>query len=131
MSQENVEAVRRFYEALNMRDWDAVFRDTHPDFQMTTQRGPEAGTHRQREEVQAFGEDYIAAFDSMIFEPEQFLEKDDQVLVLLTRRARPKGSGVDLVVRNGHLWTVRDGTLLSVASFPDPEEGLKAMGLRE
>jgi len=27
MSQENVEMVRRLYDAINRRDWDEVFRD--------------------------------------------------------------------------------------------------------
>ena len=131
MSQENVELVRRVYDALNRGDWDAVFRDTHPDFQMTTQRGPEAGTHRRREAVQGLGEDYIAAFDNMVFEPEEFLENGDQVVVLVTRRARPKGGSGEIVVRNGHLFTVRNGTILSMKSFPDPEKALEAAGLGE
>jgi ketosteroid isomerase-like protein len=131
MSQENVEIVRRVYDALNDGDWEAVFRETHSDFEVTTQRGPDAGTHRQREEVQGFGEDYFAAFENHVFEPEEFFEISDQVLVLLTRRARPKGGSVDLVVRNGHLWTLRDGTILSMKSFPDPEKALEAVGLSE
>jgi len=130
MSQENVELVRRVYDALNRGDWDAVFRDMHPDFEMTTQR-LDAGTHRRREAVQGLGEDYIAAFDNMVFEPEEFLENGDQVVVLVTRRARPKGGSGEIVVRNGHLFTVRNGTILSMKSFPDPEKALEAAGLSE
>jgi ketosteroid isomerase-like protein len=129
MSQENVEVVRRVYDALNHGDWDAVFRDIHPDFEMTTQRGPSAGTLRGRDGVQGFGEDYIAAFDNFAVEPEKFFENGDQVMVLVKRRGRPKGGGVDIVVRNGHLWTVRDGTILSMKSFPDPGKALEAVGL--
>ena len=131
MSGENVEIVRRVYNALNRRDWDAVFRETHPDFEITLQRGPGAGTHRQREAVQGFGEDYLAAFADMVFEPEEFIENGDQVLVLLTRRARAKGGTAEMVVRNGHLWTLREGVALSVESFPDPEKALEAAGLSE
>jgi ketosteroid isomerase-like protein len=132
MSRENVEIVRRVYDALNHGDWDAVFRETHPDFEMTTQRAPGAGRHRRRAAVQAFGEDYIAAFDNMIFEPEEFIENGDDVLVLLTRRARAKGGGTaEMVVRNGHLWRVRDGAILSMKSFPDPAKALEAAGLSE
>jgi ketosteroid isomerase-like protein len=126
-----VEIVRRVYDALNHGDWDAVFRDADPDFEVTTQRGPEAGTHRRREAIQGFGEDYIAAFDDFVMEPEEFFEIGDEVLVLLTRRARPKGGSIDLVVRNGHLWTLRDGTILSMKSFPDPAKALEAVGLSE
>src|SRR6185503_11467596 len=129
MSQENVEVVRPIYDALNRRDWDAVFRDTHPDFEMTTQRGPDAGTHRRREAVQRLIEDTTAAFDNLAVEPEEFLEIGDQVVVLVTTRARPKGGSVDIVVRNGHLWTVRDGTILTLKTSPAPEKALEAAGL--
>jgi ketosteroid isomerase-like protein len=131
MSEQNVEVVRKVYEALNRRDWDAGFHDMHPDFEMTTQREIAAGTRRGRKQVQEFVEEYSAAFDNHIFEPDEFLENGDQVVVLLTRRARPKGGSADIVVRNGHLWTVRDGTILSMKSFPDPEKALEAVRLRE
>jgi len=131
MSQGNVEVVRPIYDALKRRDWDIVFRDMHPDFEMTTQRGLDAGTHRRREAVQRLIEDAITAFDNLVFEPEEFLENGDQVVVLVTTRARPKGGSVDIVVRNGHLWTVRDGTILSMKTFPAPEKALEAAGLQE
>ncbi len=131
MSQENVEVVRPIYDALNRRDWETVFCDTHPDFEMTTLRGPTAGTHRGREAVQGLIEDAIAAFDNLVFEPEEFRENGDQVVALVTTRARPKGGSVDIVVRNGHLWTVRDGTILSLKTFPAPGKALEAAGLRE
>ena len=92
MSQENVEIVRPIYDALKRRDWDIVFRDMHPDFEMTTQRGLDAGTHRRREAVQRLIEDAITAFDNLVFEPEEFLENGDQVVALVTIRARPKGA---------------------------------------
>ena len=59
------------------------------------------------------------------------LKNGDQVLALVTRRGRPKGGSVDLVVRNGHLWTLRDGTILSMNSFPDQKDALEAVGLSE
>src|SRR6266516_1059958 len=120
MSEENVEIVRRVYEAFARRDWDAVFRDMAPGFEMTTKRGPNAGTHRRREAAQEFVEDYVAAFDDATAEPERFLESGNQVVVLVTRRGKPKGGEAEIVVRNGHLWTLRDGRILSAESFPDP-----------
>jgi ketosteroid isomerase-like protein len=122
--------VRRAYEALNDGDWDGFFRDMHPDVELTTQRGPGAGTRRSREGVQGFVEDYVDAFDGMVIEPEEFLENGDRVLAIVTRRGRPKGGSIDMVVRNGHLWTVGDGKLLSMKSYPDPDEGREALGLK-
>ena len=71
MSQENVEIVRSMYEAFNRRDWrrdwDMAFRDQPLDveFELTTPpRGPNAGTYRGREEIQAFWEDLGSAFET-------------------------------------------------------------------
>jgi hypothetical protein len=50
MSQENMEIVRRVYEA---GDLGSALRDAHPDFEFTFKAGPNAGTHRGREEAQA------------------------------------------------------------------------------
>jgi ketosteroid isomerase-like protein len=131
MSQENIEIVSGVYDALNSLDWDAAFRDMHPDVEVKFQRAPDAGTLRQREAVQEFLEDYLAAFEQMVFEPEEFHESGDQVVVLVKRRARPKGGSGEMVVQNGHIWTVRDGIILSMRSFPDPKKALEAAGLSE
>ena len=131
MSQENVNIVRRVYEALNRRDWDTVFRNAHKDFELTTQLGPDPGTRRGRKGVMEFLEDYLAAFDAFIWEPERFFEGGDRVVAFVTTRALPRGGSVDLVVRNGWWWTIRDGVILSVKSFPEPERALEAAGLSE
>ncbi len=131
MSQENVEMIRRVYEALARDDWDALFSDAHPDFQMTTQRGPNAGTHRGRDAVQGFTEDYMAVFENSTVEPDRFVERGDQVVALVTRRAQAKGGGPEIVVHNGHLWTIRAGKVASMESYPDPNEALEAAGLSE
>jgi ketosteroid isomerase-like protein len=51
MSQENVEIVRSIYEALNRGDWEAAIRPTDAEFEVTFQRGPNAGTHRGRDAI--------------------------------------------------------------------------------
>jgi ketosteroid isomerase-like protein len=130
MSQENVEIVRNVYQALNRRDWDTAFRDMHPDFELTTQLGPNSGTRRGRERVTEFFEDYLATFDAFIWEPEKFFEGDDQVVAFVRTRALPRGGSVDLVVRNGWWWTIRDGVILSVKSSPNQIEPSKPPGCR-
>jgi ketosteroid isomerase-like protein len=46
-------------------------------------------------------------------------------------RSRPKGGSVDIEVRIGHLWTVRDGSIRSLRTFAVREEALEAAGLSE
>lgn len=129
MARTNLELVRQVYEAFNRGDWDAAFRRTAPDFELTTERGLDAGTLRSRAAVQGFFEDYGAAFDGLVVEIDELLETGDQVVALVTRRARPRGANVDMVVRNGHVWTVRDGKIVAMRSYPDPEAARAAAGL--
>jgi ketosteroid isomerase-like protein len=129
MSQEDVEAVREVYEAFNDRDWDGAFRHAHPDFEITTLREPTAGTRRGRERIMEFAEDLFAAFDTFIWEPEEFFDGDDLVVAYVKVRSRPKGGSFEMEARNGHLWTIREGSILSLQPFPDPEDALEAAGL--
>ena len=132
MSQENVEIVRSIYEAVNRGDWDAAFRDQRRDVELTTPpRGPNAGTYRGREECQGFWEDLLTPFEAWSAEPEEFFEHGDQIAVVVKARTRPKGSSAELELRNGAVWTIRDGTVVSVRLFATPEDALEAAGLRE
>jgi ketosteroid isomerase-like protein len=131
MSQENVEIVRPIYAALNRRDWDAVFSAVHVDFELPIHRMPEAGTKRGREQVQSFFEEYVAAFDNFLVEPEKFFAGADQVVVFVEARGQIKGGSATVESRHAHVWTVRDGTILSLTMFPKREKALEAVGLSE
>jgi hypothetical protein len=37
----------------------------------------------------------------------------------------------ELETRNGHLWTVHDGMILSLEGFPNADDALQAAGLSE
>ena len=127
MSQENVEIVRCSYDAGRQGDRDAVFRDTAPDFEVTLKAGPNAGTHRGREAVESVFRDMLSGFDFWIMEPVEFRESGDQVVVVVDHRLRPKGGTTgEFEFRNGHVWTIRDGAVLSMVGFETSEEAFEA-----
>lgn len=128
MSQENVEIVRRCYAALDRRDWDGLWREAHPDFGLQTQL---QGSHLGPDAAQRFIEDQIAAFGSWKQEPEKFFDSDDQVVVFLIQRARPRGSDAEITIKIAAVWTVRDGQVLLIETFPQRAKALEAAGLRE
>jgi len=132
MSQQNVQIVRRIYDALNREDSDAVFRNTHPDFEVTFKEGPRGGTHRGRDALQGVADDLRAGFRSSIFEPMDFFESGDQVVVVVNNRLRPKGGTAgEFAYRNASVFTIRNGEVVSVVGYPTPEDALEAAGLRE
>ena len=67
----------------------------------------------------------------MTTEPVEFFESGDQLLVFIRTRARPKGSSAEVEFGPGHLWTIRDRTVVSLRIFPEREKAFEAAGLRE
>ena len=81
--------------------------------------------------MQALFEDQRAAFDASVTEPEQLIDRGDQVVAIVKTRLRPKGSSAEFEIRNGHVWTIREGAVVSMRGFPEPETALEAVGLPE
>ncbi len=128
MSQENVEIVRRCYAALDRRDWDGLWREAHPDFELRTQL---QGSRLGPDEAQGFVEDQFAAFESWKVVPERFFESDDRVVAYVVMRSRPRGSSAEITIKIAHVWTLRDGKVLMIETFPQREKALEAAGLSE
>jgi ketosteroid isomerase-like protein len=69
---------------------------------------------------------------SLRFEPERFLDVDDErVLIFIRVTARREGSGVPVENRVAHDYTIRDGVLTRWKGFADRSEALEAAGLQE
>jgi ketosteroid isomerase-like protein len=129
MSQVDIEVLRAGYEAASRADWDALLRVMHRDIEWkTTLRG----THRGHEEVKRFLEDQAEPFEEQIFVPEDFLQVGERIVVRVLIRARStRAPDAVLEIRNGQLWTMRDGKIARCESFPKPEDALEAAGLSE
>jgi ketosteroid isomerase-like protein len=66
------------------------------------------------------------------FEPERFLDVDDErVLVFVRVIGTGRESGVPVELRAAHECTVRDGRLVRLKVYPDREAALEAAGLSE
>lgn len=121
-----MEIVRRCYAALDRRDWDGLWREAHGDFELHTQL---QGSYRGTDEAQRFVEDRTATFESWTAEPEEFFESDDQVVVFVIQRARPKGSSAEITIKVADVWTLRDGRVLLLETFPQRKKALEAAGI--
>src|SRR5437660_1469446 len=96
MSQENVEIVRRSFEAFNRGDLEAVLDDLAPEFEfqpsgrfMDTQR-----TYRGRAGMVEFWGEFRAAWEEIAVEIERMEDLDDRVLTLGGFQGRGGESGV-------------------------------------
>lgn len=134
MSRENVEIVRRAFEAFNRAGLDALLEHFHPDleYDVTAGIGPYAGMYYGRATVRSFLADYLDSWEYVRMEPEDFIEVgEDHVVVLLRLQMRGKGSGVEVEAQTTNVWTVRDGQALRIAVYNDKAEALAAAGPSE
>jgi ketosteroid isomerase-like protein len=73
----------------------------------------------------------LTPFEAWTDQPEELMDSGDQVAAVVRIRLRPKGSSAEIELRNGNLWTLRDGKVASMQILPKPQEALEAAGLRE
>ena len=132
MSRENVEVVRRAYEATNRGDYDTVESLFHPEIEFHTfGRSPEAGVYRGKEAVRGYNENLFQQFDSIRFEMRELMDAGNRVVVMTTQHAVPKGGQHEVNVHVAEVWTLRDGLLAERHSYPTRAEALEAAGLEE
>jgi ketosteroid isomerase-like protein len=131
MSQENVELVRRGFEAWDAGDMDAVREVYDPDVVMRTPDGwPEPGPFVGREAVMREYEHTREAWDADTLEPVgDFLYAADRVVVRYIWHGAGYGPEANLELTS--VYTVRRKKVVFQEIFRDHAAALKAAGLRE
>jgi uncharacterized protein len=132
MSQENVEVVRRVYEAFDRRDFEAVLGLHSSDFELDISAHPVAdfpNVGTGAEHLMGFFATYLAGFSDYTVEVTQIIDADDKVVASCHDTAR-LGSG--LVERDfAHVWTVTAGRVVRLQAFKTTEDALEAARLSE
>lgn len=119
MSEENVELVRRGYEAYARGDFQAVFALLHPGVEIhQTEALPWGGSYRGHEGAREFFR-RLGEHTEGGPEPSEFIAAGDEVAVTgrLRGRARASGRAFDLAVV--HLWRVEGGRVVRFAAYID------------
>jgi ketosteroid isomerase-like protein len=130
VSQQNVETIQSLYEG--WRRGDMGLDKFDPEIAMI-----ESSTLPGA--VSAFGIDaverYMASFakywDEIRFEPQEYLDAGEQVVVVARLVGRGKTSGVAVTRTWAYVWTLRDGKALRMDGYAERSEALKAVGLEE
>jgi ketosteroid isomerase-like protein len=111
VSRENVELVKRGYEAWNAGDTDGILEALSPDVEW---RGhsqlPEPGPVHGREAVGEWIQRLTEVWSELFAEPVEFVDFGDSVIVLVRMSGRGRGSGVE--VHGGldvHAWSLDGG----------------------
>jgi uncharacterized protein len=125
MSGANVETRRRGYDALNGGDLSVVLALLDPDIEWHEPApSPDAGTHRGRDSFERFVRSWLESFDSLRVEPEQVVERDDDLVAVVRQTGTGRASGLRVEARLAHVWTVANGRAVRWEAIPDAEAAL-------
>ncbi len=136
MSEENVEIVRRIYDAVERGDIDTVLALYDPEIEWVFGRSPfriffKHDTYRGHEGLRRMiGERYHDAWREIEDEIEELIEAGDRVVSVVSSRGRGRASGVEVEKLHAGVWTFRAGKVVRV-EWMDREKALKAAGLSE
>ena len=124
----NADYIRRWVEALNRRDLDALVQDASPDFEWVVAREhPEAQTHRGIDATLEYLREWLRLMPDLHVDVAELVERGHLVLTVIDLTGSGAGSGASTGVQTAMLSTFRDGVPVRTEEFLDPEEGRKAL----
>jgi|SRR5437588_10718921 len=131
MSQDNVEVIRRPYDAFDT-DLDALLRLLDPAIEWISPSDSLEPGHRHGHEgvKDAFAATRMA-WDHPSHAPQEFADAGDKVLVTVTFRGHGRGSGMEVERTEFHVWTVQSGAIVRFEWFYQRQEALEVVGLSE
>jgi len=137
MSQENVEVVRRFIEALPRAqasdDWQPVCAEVAIDVEIEDlDISLDTDRYRGQDSVRKWIGDWMESWDSWTLEDVEVRSVgEDRAIGLFLVRAKGRGSGIELSRRDALVCTLRAGKIEKATYYNDQQQALEAAGLSE
>jgi len=142
MSEENVEIVRRIFDAAANRDSETVLALYDPAVELDVSRAPcrdivGSRFYHGHEGLRSYFREWYGAWDTITWEVHEVIDAGEQVVLVETERGRGKASGAAVEMHMTGIWTIRSGKVVRVewleASDPSEarDDALKAAGLSE
>jgi ketosteroid isomerase-like protein len=132
MSEDNVEIVRRVFEALRESDVGAFVRYFHPDAEMLLPRNVlEGGSYRGHDGVRQAIADALETWEAFRIEISEIRTVGDQAVALGRTVNVGKGDAPTVEYESAYLIKLRDGKIAFWRPYQSHREALQVAGLRE
>jgi ketosteroid isomerase-like protein len=128
MSQENVEVVKRMYEAWNRSGGVPQLEIMDPEIEVDV---PGDETYRGHAGLSKALDSFWDYFKEHRIEVEECMPTGDDVVATVHYYARGKSSGVEVDMRHWHIWTLRHGKAIRWRVRNTSADALKAAALSE
>jgi ketosteroid isomerase-like protein len=126
MASENIEVVKAGFDALSEGGVEAMLPFIHEDFEVTTtpDLAAEPDTYRGHDGIRRYFDSFYEVMDEIRFEPHEYHEVGDRVLVEVTLRARGKATGLEVEQHLFQVWSLKDEKGIKIEVFPTMEEAM-------
>ena len=136
MSQENVEIVRRVYDAVARHDSAVVYSLYDPEVEWDFSRHPigdimSRKRHHGHQGLRDWFREWRGSWETIDDELLELMDAgDDHVISVVRSHGTGRSSGMHVGLRHAALWTIREAKVLRVVWFGTREEALRAAGLQ-
>jgi ketosteroid isomerase-like protein len=133
MSRENVEIMRRLFDAFNSGDGEAWLAATSENIKLYPRR-EEPGVKACYEGIEGMFEylaNWYSGWESYETVAERFIDGGEYVVVDVRETGVAQQSGVRVEENFGHVFKLRNGQVEEWRMFGPLSEALEAAGLRE
>jgi uncharacterized protein len=125
-SSTEIEALERFFAAINRNDMQAIIKDFDPQIVRIEPEGfPTAGSYQGIAEVQEHVAKGRGTWAEGTCEPEEFFTHGDKVVVYLHVRVRFKDSTVWIDGRFADGFVFRAGKIIQYLSFAERRDAIQ------
>ena len=131
MSEENVEIVRRIYDAYLLADFETALSLIDTEVEVDVSLRPDGEVFHGHEGVAEALRTWTGAWEAFRAEVEEIRDAGDHVIGVERQSGRGKGSGLPLARQFFAVWTVHDGKVVRIAWFLSRSEAFEAAGLSE
>ena len=130
MSPENVEVVRRAFEALNAGQ--PVYSAFHPALIYHPRSDePDPSAHVGRDAFERLLDGFLESFRDLRFDVLELIDVGDRVIASTMMHGRGAASGVSVEDAYVFVYRLRDGLVVEGWEYRTEQEALKAVGLAE
>jgi ketosteroid isomerase-like protein len=132
MSEENVEVVRRIYNAWAAGDFRAGIDDLDPHVMLVVRQDfPEFGVFPGIDGVRTLMRRFLDQWEEISIEAKQLRAVGDTVLATVVQHGKGRASGIEGDIHYFQLFTFRGGKIVRMESVMGEAEALEALGLSE
>jgi ketosteroid isomerase-like protein len=127
----DAELITRMLREWNRGDVDALLElfDAEVEVRPALSTFLASTVYRGHEGIRAWYAETNEPWAELQAEPERFIDAGERAVVIIALHARVPGGRVDVGARIAHVVTIRDGKIVRLDGYDEPDNALAAVGL--